>query len=112
MDADANPLPKDDTTPPVTKMNLVLTVAIAASPFTRQIFFRSLKILRSIDFHRSLVNFSHVNSINRFLMRESCSKLSIRSNAVGPEPSFTKSELQLWQEKKTTVAYHPKNKKP
>jgi hypothetical protein len=28
MEAEANPLPNDDTTPPVTKMNLVFTVAI------------------------------------------------------------------------------------
>src|SRR4030095_6075491 len=30
IDAAARPLPKDETTPPVTKMNLVFTVAIAS----------------------------------------------------------------------------------
>jgi hypothetical protein len=30
MEAEANPLPNDDTTPPVTKMNLVFTVAMGS----------------------------------------------------------------------------------
>jgi hypothetical protein len=30
IDAEASPLPNDDTTPPVTKMNLVLTRAMAS----------------------------------------------------------------------------------
>ena len=36
MEAAANPFPKDDTTPPVTKIYLVLIVAIATSQFDRR----------------------------------------------------------------------------
>ncbi len=35
MDAAASPFPKEETTPPVTKMNLVLTVAMGAFQLAR-----------------------------------------------------------------------------
>jgi hypothetical protein len=36
MEAAASPLPKDDTTPPVTKIYLVFIAAIATSQFERR----------------------------------------------------------------------------
>ncbi len=61
MEAEARPLPREDTTPPVTKMNLVFTVAILFfSPSTRriarrsQVLFGPFQVCWSIYFHGRL----------------------------------------------------------
>src|SRR5690348_5388938 len=66
IEAEASPLPSDDTTPPVTNINLVLTPAMI--PLRFQILFRLRQIFRSIDFDRAL---HHVLSENPITINES-----------------------------------------
>src|SRR5512139_3580458 len=50
IDADASPLPSDDTTPPVTNMNLVMRLPLLAipTPLTRRESAGSFQVLRCI----------------------------------------------------------------
>src|SRR6185295_7890894 len=54
IEADARPLPKDETTPPVTKMNLVrfTSLAISPSPQRCELGARPFEIARRVDLDR------------------------------------------------------------
>src|SRR5260370_15831719 len=61
MDAAAIPLPSDDTTPPVTKMYLV----ISCSPQKRCLKQRghALQVFRGVDAQRLVFGFGHANAM-------------------------------------------------
>src|ERR1043166_5064891 len=90
MEAEANPLPSDDTTPPVTKINLVLTPAMI--PLRFQILFSFHQVFRSIDLHRS---FHHVFSENPVAVNQSAQLLQALGlfEPCGSQPGESQQEI-------------------
>src|SRR5689334_8618316 len=80
IEAEASPLPSEETTPPVTKMNLVLTLAMRClSPgpvvvLAAQIFLGLLQIRRRVDFDRGLV---HVGDADAIAVRQRAELLEL-----------------------------------
>jgi hypothetical protein len=94
MEADAKPFPRDETTPPVTKINLVLALAMIFSFLhSPQIFLRLLQIQWCIDLHRGLI---HIRDPDTESMRQRPKLLQ----SLGPFEGYRPQAVEL--EKKLT----------
>src|SRR5512143_3504964 len=68
IEADASPLPSDETTPPVTKMNLVrfTSLDIPPSPQRCELGARPFQVARRVDLDRGGLNLRHLDAESPF----------------------------------------------